>query len=342
MRQRHIIIYIQQLLPICVLSLSLWGCKTERRYFPSDEQMQAQHIEIVRFDSALLSEGFHPSISRLATQYPQFMPLFTEDILGIPFSDTAYLNEALPQFLSDTVYGFAETNAAEQATFADITDIQADIDRAFTRIHYLYPDWEMPTIYFFISGFNASIYFADDIIAVGADMYLGSDYKYYNRVVHDYQKYTMRKECIAADVVSAYLFRNIPYTSQKNRLLEQMLYRGKVIYLLAQLFPNLPAHEVMGYKKEQWDWCVDHEKAIWHLIMDKRDLFKAEPLLLSSYLNDGPFTAEVSQDSPGRLGTWVGWRIVESYMAHNEQVTLQALMEEGDAQYILEQSHYQP
>lgn len=306
------------------------------------KDMPPQHVEIVRFDSALLSNGTQPDITRLYADYPVFMPVFTEDILGIAVDDTAYLAEALPQFLADTLYGFRETNAREQALFADIQDIQRELDGAFTRLCYLYPDIDIPTVCLFVSGFNASIYFADDLIAVGADMYLGSDYEYYNRVVYDYQKQTMRKECIPADVVSAYLFRLLPYTGTKSRLLDQMLYRGKVLYLLSQLFPQLPDYEVMGYTEAQWQWCEKHERAIWHLMMDKRDLFKTESLLLTSYLNDGPFTLEVSQDSPGRLGTWMGWRIAESYMEHNPEVTLQQLMAEGDAQKILEQSFYKP
>jgi uncharacterized protein YjaZ len=59
-------------------------------------------------------------------------------------------------------------------------------------------------------------------------------------------------------------------------------------------------------------------------------------------MNDGPFTAEVTQDSPGRLGVWVGWRIVDSYMRNNKDVTLCELMNENDAQKILEQSYYKP
>jgi hypothetical protein len=98
----------------------------------------------------------------------------------------------------------------------------------------------------------------------------------------------------------------------------------------------------MGWTKEQWNWCVKNEEAIWHLVMDKRDLFKTESLILTGYLNDGPFTSEVSQDAPGRLGIWLGWRIAESYMAHNENVTLQELMAEPDAQKILELSYYKP
>ena len=76
--------------------------------------------------------------------------------------------------------------------------------------------------------------------------------------------------------------------------------------------------------------------------MEKRDLFKTESSILSSYMNNGPFTAEVTQESPGRLGWWVGWRIVDSYMRNNANITLHQLFEETDAQKILEQSFYKP
>ena len=304
-----------------------------------------QAIEIVRFDNSLLNvheASVAQDIRVLYEEYPDFMPLWVEDILGIPSADTAYLEEALPEFLNDTVYGFKQTNAKEQEVFADITDLQHAISKGFTRIQHLYPETEIPTMYLFISGFNAPVYFNDELIGIGADMYLGSDYEYYNRVVYEYQKQTMRKECIPVDVVSAYLFRTLPYTSTKSRLLDQMLYRGKVMYLVAQIFDDLPGYEVMGWTKEQWNWCVQNERAIWHVVMDKRDLFKTESLILTGYLNDGPFTSEVSQDAPGRLGIWLGWRIAESYMTHNEDVTLQELMAEGDAQKILELSLYKP
>jgi len=268
--------------------------------------------------------------------------VWVEDILGIPTADTAYLEKALPEFLHDTLYGFKQTNAKEQELFANVTDLEQALGKAFARIQYLYPETEIPAFYLFVSGFQTPVYFGEEWIGVGADMYLGSDYPYYNRVVYEYQKQTMRKECIPVDIVSAFLFRTIPYTSTKSRLLDQMLYRGKVMYLTAQIFDKTPEYEVMGWTKEQWNWCVRNEEAIWHLVMDKRDLFKTESLILTGYLNDGPFTSEVSQDAPGRLGIWLGWRIVASYMEHNEDVSLQQLMAEGDAQKILEESFYKP
>lgn len=319
------------------------GCTRSRSFFP--REMEPTHVDVVRFDRALMNVNAATAwndIRLLYDEYPVFMSVWTENILGIPVADTAYLASTLPQFLEDTVYGFYETNQRARELFADTRDIERDLDGAFTRIHYLYPQWPVPQLYLFISGFNASILFVDDDLAAGIDMYLGSDWKYYNQVVHQYQRQTMRKECLAMDVTSAYLFRHIDYTSSKSRLLEQMMYRGKVMYLLSRLFDKAKEWEVMGWSKEQWQWCERNERAIWNHIMDKRDLFRTETMVLNSYLNDGPFTAEISQDSPGRVGTWIGWHIARSYMEHHPKLSLQELMAEGDAQKILEQSYYKP
>jgi len=334
---------MKRLLYILVCLLALTACNKGRTYFPKD--IAPRQIELVRFDNDLMNvheASVTEDIQVLYDKYPAFMPLWVEDILGIPSEDTAYLAEALPAFLNDTLYGFKQTNAREQEVFEDVSDLEKALELAFARILYLWPETDVPDIYLFISGFNASIFFGEDMIGIGADMYLGSDYEYYNRVVYDYQKLTMRKECIPVDVVSAFLFRTLPYTSRQSRLLEQMIYRGKIMYLTAQIFDNLEPWEVMGWTKEQWDWCVKNERAIWHLLMDKRDLFKTESIVLTGYLNDGPFTSEVSQDAPGRLGIWLGWRIAQSYMEHNEEVSLQELMAEPDAQKILEESYYKP
>ena len=326
-----------------LLAVVLCACQGGRDYFPRD--MEAVEVEIVRFDSAQLAvrpDSVYNDICHLYTDYPDFMPTYVEGILGLPLEDTAYFSQLYADFLTDTAMGFAQTNALSQELFADITDLQHSLNTGFSRLHYLYPEWEIPTLYLFVSGFNSSVMYYENIMGVGVDMYLGSEYPYYNQVVYNYQKQTMRKECVAGDVLSMYLAYNIPYNSKYNRLLEQMIFRGKQLFLLSQLLPEEPAWEVIGYSKEQWDWCETYEQAIWNRIMEKRDLFKTESNVRVSYLNEGPFTAEISQESPGRLGIWVGWRIVDSYMRNNEHVTIQELMSEGDAQKILEQSFYKP
>lgn len=331
------------ILSVIMLMGLLCGCGNKHQYIPKD--IEAVEVEIVRFDNAQLAvrpDSVKQDIEQLYANYELFMPIFVEGILGLQTEDTAYLCEMYAQFLTDTVLGFAQTNTTAQELFANVDSLQEALNTGFSRLHFLYPEWEIPTLYLFVSGFNSSVMYYENIMGVGVDMYLGSDYPYYNQVVYDYQKQTMRKACVAGDVLSMYLAYHISYNSKYNRLLEQMIFRGKQLFLLAQLLPNEPVWEVIGYSKEQWDWCEQYEQAIWNRIMQKRDLFKTESNVLSSYMNDGPFTAEVTQDSPGRLGLWVGWRIVDSYMRNNKDVTLRELMNENDAQKILEQSYYKP
>lgn len=328
---------------LIVLAAVLCACHGGRDYFPRD--IEAVKVDIVRFDSAQLAvrpDSVRQGIGQLYADYEQFMPMFVEGILRLPTEDTAYLCEMYGNFLTDTTMGFAQTNALAQSTFANIDKLQKSLNTGFSRLHYLYPEWEIPTVYLFVSGFNSSVMYYENIMGVGVDMYLGSDYPYYNQVVYNYQKQTMRKECVAGDLLNMYIAYQIPYNSKYNRLLEHMIFRGKQMFLLSQLLPDEPAWEIIGYSKEQWDWCEKYEKAIWNRIMEKRDLFKTESMVRVSYMNDGPFTAEISQESPGRLGIWVGWQIVDSYMRNNENVSIQELIKEGDAQKILEESFYKP
>ena len=328
---------------LVILAVLLCACHGGRDYFPRD--IESVEVDIVRFDSAQLAvrpDSVKQDIVQLYADYEVFMPMFVEGILRLPVEDTAYLCEMYSNFLTDTTMGFAQTNALAQSMFADISKLQKSLNIGFSRLHYLYPEWEIPKVYLFVSGFNSSVMYYENIMGVGVDMYLGSDYPYYNQVVYNYQKQTMRKECVAGDLLNMYIAYQIPYNSKYNRLLEHMIFRGKQMFLLSQLLPDEPAWEIIGYSKEQWDWCEKYEQAIWNRIMEKRDLFKTESMVRVSYMNDGPFTSEISQDSPGRLGIWVGWQIVDSYMRNNENVSIQELINEGDAQKILEQSFYKP
>ena len=321
----------------------LCGCGNKYQYIPKD--IEAVEVEIVRSDQAQLAvrpDSAYIDVQKLYADYEAFMPIYLEGILGVPASDTIIFSQLYAEFLRDTAMGFAQTNALALTEFADISDLQSSLNTAFSRLKHLYPEWEVPAIYLFVSGFNSSVMYYDDIMGVGIDMYLGSDYPYYNNVVYDYQRPTMRKECVAVDVMKMYLAYHIAYNSRTNRLLDQMIFRGKQLFLLAQLLPNTPAWEIMGYTPEQWQWCEHYEQAIWNRMMQKRDLFKTESTVLSSYLNEGPFTAEITQDSPGRLGQWVGWQIVSSYMRNNKDMTLVELLQESNAQKILEESFYKP
>lgn len=318
------------------------SCKVNKRQYYQNSVVP-ETITMQRFDNALLAvdtADISASIRSLYAQFPDFMSVYVEEVLGVPAYDTAYLEILLPDFLSDTMV--MNVNAKEQEVFADVSALELETGRAFGCLKTFYPDLETPHVYLFVSGFNNSFLMNDNTIAIGTDLYLGKDYPYYEQLVYNYMRYTMRPECIPVDIVSAYLFRHFTFNMAQNRLLENMIYRGRMMYFLSVLFPKEKPSEIMGYTPEQWQWCIDNERAIWTTILDNKDLFKADGLTLTKYLNDAPFTAPISDMSPGRLGTWVGWRISESYMENNKSVTMQEFLAEPDAAKIMELSKYKP
>lgn len=332
-----------------ILAIALCSCHRERQYFPKD--INNVNVEIVRFDNTLLSlpkdsAGIYAEMSALAAQNSAHFQLIMEDIFGIYAEDLDYFCSTFPLYLNDTLYGFQEINQQEQTEFSHISDIQNELNTAFSRLHFLYPEMPVPTIYFAIGGWDKMHYInvLDEAnIIVYADMYLGSEYEQYNnKDIHHYRRVTMSREYMVVDILNYYLSYITPFTSDKSRLLENMIYKGKIMYLLRQLLPEKSNYEICKYTPEEYAICEKNELEIWRLILDKQDLFRSESMLLKSYMDEGPFTSEISQDCPARVGAWIGMRIVSQYMQNNQEIGLIDLMTDGDAQKILQHSNYKP
>ncbi|MFA5045758.1 MAG: hypothetical protein WC542_07500 [Paludibacter sp.] len=322
--------------------LFLNSCNTNSRFGIDTTQNRIQ-VRIHRFDKDLLTldtTKIIAGVNSLYTHYPAFMPVYTSEVLDTSASDTAAIRKLFVQFLSDST--FSSVNKKTLETFGDVSDIEKTVSDAFTYIHHYFPEVILPDVYFFVSGFNRQVIMDNKFIGIGTDFYLGSNFPAYKDLTYKYMLYNMRRECVATDLVSATLFRMFIMNSQQNRLLDNMIYRGRIMYLLSVFMPEEKPENLMGYTAEQWKWCNTYQKEIWGATIDQKDLFSTDLTLIGKYMNDAPFTAPISQDSPGRLGTWIGWQIVKSYMKRNSHTSLTELMNENNYQKILENSGYRP
>lgn len=324
------------------LTLFLSSCNKSNR-FEIDTTKNRVDVKIQRFDKDLISldsTNSEPALAKLYKSYAQFLPVYTAEVLNVDAKDTAAIRQLFMKYNSDKT--FSKVNKTVLEKFNDISDIENTVSESYTYIRHYFPEVKLPEIYFFVSGFNRSVLMNDKFIALGTDLYLCSDYPAYKNLSYDYLLVNMRRECVATDLVSATLFRMFVMDSSKDRLLDNMIFRGKVMYLLSVFMPNEKPEDLMGYTPEQWKWCKSYKKEIWGTIIENKDLFSTNMLLISKYMNDAPFTAPVSQDSPGRLGTWLGWQIVDSYMRKNQNIGLKNLMDENNYQKILEESGFKP
>ena len=123
-----------------------------------------------------------------------------------------------------------------------------------------------------------------------------------------------------------------------------MIYNGKVLYCMDALMPETADTLKIGYTPAQLDWCQQNEANIWSYFLDQNLLYETDYLRMQKYLSEAPFTPGVGEgnESSPKLAVWTGWQIVREYMDRNPEITLKKLMEETDAQKILNASKYKP
>ena len=322
------------------LSFVLVSCNNNR--FKINVKNNPVKVDIKRIDKQIISMDTSQVLSvlnALSAEYPEFYENYV-DVWEMEASDTLEICGLFREFLSDSLQRAVHADVLK--TFGDVSDIEDKISKGYTYIKHYFPEIKLPDIYFFVGGFNRSLIAGSDFLAIGTDLYLGRDYSLYKSLTYDYLTYNMDPEGIPVDIISTVITRAYRFDPDKDRLIDNILYRGKMLYLLSTFMPDETKQNIIGYSSEQWDWSEAHEKQIWARMIEQKHLFSSELPLVRKYINDAPFTAPISQDSPGRLGTWIGWQIVESYMNKNKDVSLRQLLEMNDYQKLLEASGYRP
>jgi len=72
-------------------------------------------------------------------------------------------------------------------------------------------------------------------------------------------------------------------------------------------------------------------------------LYDTDQKLIPRFINPAPFSKfylEIDNESPGKVGSWIGWQIVRSFMENND-VSLQQLLQ-MDNKELFEKSKYKP
>lgn len=326
---------------IAILCVSLFACKREKRH--ADLSGIDFDIKIERFDSAFWSldtTQITEEFAKLTTQYPDITPIYTERIIRFGHPDSSITHDTYKLFRKNEGVQTLYNEALK--IYETVDDIENDLTIAFRRAKYFLPQYPTPRIYCHVSGFNQSIIVGEEFISLSIDNYLGSNHPLYEQSnIYKYQLPNMHRGKVASDYITAWISSELSSNLSDN-LLTHMIHHGKILYIVSVLLPETPEHIIMGYTKEQWDWVKDNEANMWNSLIMTKDLYSTSIIIKNQYINDGPFTKPFTQESPGRAGAWLGWQIVESYMQHNPQISIQQLLQQPDAQMILNNSNYRP
>jgi gliding motility-associated lipoprotein GldB len=228
--------------------------------------------------------------------------------------------------------------------FGEMEDIAKEFEQAFKVVKAHYPEFTPPTIYTVVTGFENDVYVSDSLIIVGLDVFLGDKAKYRMRDVPNYIFRRYRKEFIVPAVV---MFLSNKYNQtetdfRKKNMLNEMIYFGKTYYFMEKTLQNAPDSTLIGYTSKEIQDCEANQTIIWGHFVENNLFFETLHDKINRYIGERPTTGEIGDECPGRVGRWLGWQIVRSYMESNPKVTLEILMKEVDAKKIFEQSKYRP
>lgn len=257
--------------------------------------------------------------------------------------DSAY-KESILQFISDKDMVGTHDLILKTYTDNEITKIEDEITNGVKRFHYFFPKRNLPKyITTCISGFNYSVANTDSTLAIGLDMYLGEGVIYYKMLdLPQYQTRVMNKSYIPSDVMRGWMLNEFDNSTAVNNLLNHAVFYGKIFYAVKALTPEAHDSIITGYSTKQLRYCGEYEKKLWGYMAEKNRLYENNMRTIQELTGEGPFTAAISKECPPGVAKWIGWQIVKSYMDKNEAVTLEALMNEKDAQKILNKSKYRP
>jgi hypothetical protein len=300
-----------------------------------------QRFELYLFE--LGAGGFTGTeIDQLQENYPRMFPLYMQAIMRFgPIEDPNSI-KTLEKFTADP--NILELFNAVKTTYPE-GELEPEIsliEKGLLRYRHFFPQAVIPQVKSMISAFTYSTAVDDSLLVVSLDNYLGKDFKLYPEAgIPEYKSRHFSRKYMVSDALKAWLLTDFK-SSQAQNLLEQMIYQGKIIYLLYAFLPEMEEHVLLNYEAEQLQWCRDNSTEIWAHFLEMELLFTTENYKIRKYLGDAPFIAGFPEGSPGRVAQWLGYEIVKAYMERKKGRTLPQLMQINDANQILQQSKYKP
>lgn len=325
-------------LTVFILLLILVACdNSSNRLYVDVGDIDIEPVKIKRYGKTLfeIDKGnFKEELLKIQPEYKIFLSGDLNDTFNI---------QQLYDFVSDPflVKLYEDCNSV----YPDMDFLEKELSSAFKYYKYYFPKDEIPLVFTFISGLDHEYrvqYFGKELV-IALDNYLGADYpEYQNLNLPTFKLRIFNRPYMAMDCINGLAKSKLDSRKVDKTFLDQMIHEGKQLYFLDAIAPEMQDSIKIFYSTYQLDWAQKNEALIWAFFIENELLYEKDMAKLHKLLLDGPFTSFFGNDSPPRLGWWIGWKIVKSYMNKNGEISLPQLMNEYDARKILNQSGYKP
>lgn len=327
--------------------LSLAACKEWADTFAKDDCQAVDvsktkvTVPIVRLEDELIQLKSKEEAQAFLAKYPALAKQF--------FLEDKYPPGILAENLAHLAQDTAIRTIYDQTkqVYPHVSDLQQQFEDAFAHIKHYYPDFKTPKVYTTITGLGIETFVSDSIIVLSLDYFLGEKAKYKPRDPsgQPFPEYLLKRYQKEYIVPACMLYISNKYNKVDmldNTLLAEMVYYGKAYHFAKKMLPCTPDTLIIGYSGIQLKDAKAHEQVIWSFFIEHKVLYETSHFIKTKYTGERPYTAEIGPKCPGKIGTWLGWLIVDAYAQHNPQITFQQLMEIKDSKKLFLESKYKP
>jgi hypothetical protein len=327
-----------------VLSGSVSSCK--RNPYRISTRGSEVNVQISRLEQDLFTitpGSLQDSLVFLKRKYGNFLNVFSYFVNIGTTADSAW-GTRLIGFCTDKqnyeVYG------SVMSVFPSLYVIEKELSDAFSHYRHYFSSKPVPSVYTCITGFNYSILTGDSVLGISLDRYLGAECNYYTQLgLYKYQIAKMTPHNVPVDCMYGWGSKEWDYNDIEyahDNVITSMIHEGKLLYFVKCMLPETDDELIFGFSEAQLRFCRNNEGRMWEYLVENNLLFNSEMLTKKKLTGEAPFTSYFSSESPGRAAVWLGFRIVESYMRRNKDVTLEEMMKDNDVQGLLEKARYHP
>ena len=294
----------------------------------SDVESISVSISFDRFDLNFYDQ---PSevIPELKKKYPFLFPK--------QFSDSVWISrqkDSLQLLLQSEV----------NKTFKNIELFERDVNHLFKHIKYLFPFAKIPRVITLTNNVDYQIktVYSDSLLLISLDTFLGSENHLYDGIP-SYIRKELDPKYITVQIADKFGAFIIPPVEDRT-FLARMIYEGKKLYLHDLLLPHVPVEDRIVYTKEEFNWALENEKYVWQYFIEKQVLYQTQLEWVQRFIEPAPFSKfylQLDNETPGRIGSWLGWQIVNSYMTQFPETPLDELLKIS-SQKLFNLSKYKP
>lgn len=319
--------YFQQSFLFVTIFLLFIACQSRIKN-EAEIEMQAVSLKLDRFDLKFYNQD--PTvIPELKREYPYLFPN--------QFSDDVWISrqkDSLQLILQDAV----------QEVYSDISLLEEKLSHLFKHILFYFPRVKVPHVVSLTNNVDYQIktVYSDSLLLISLDTFLGEQHPLYDGIPN-YIRKELDQKFILSQVVDKFAAFVIPPPEDRT-FLAQMIYEGKKLYLQDLLLPHEADTIKIAYTEEELVWVQDNELYIWQYFIERQLLYKTDPDLVQRLLEPAPFSKfylELDNESPGRVGRWIGWQITRSFINQNPEISVDELLK-MPAQTLFNSSKYKP